>query len=172
MDYLLDDSLAEIAPFLNHRRPELTELLAIAADIKIQLKDFSKESPYWTVCWGDPHSGNIHFTADNQMTLFDFDQCGYSWRTFDIAKFMQVALQTGLSHRVRAAFIEGYQNVTPLDVREFEGLKPLTQAAHIWAWSISLNTAQHYDYSRLDHAYFKQRLEQLKRLKIEDIVKR
>ena len=172
LDYLLDDSLAEIAPFLNHWQPELTELLAIAAEIKIQLKDFSLESPYWTVCWGDPHSGNIHFTEDNRMTLFDFDQCGYGWRTFDIAKFMQVGLQTGLSHRVRAAFIQGYQNITPLEPWEFEALKPLTEAAHVWAWAISLNTAQHYDYSRLDHAYFRQRLEQLKRLTIEDIVRR
>ncbi|WLT40042.1 hypothetical protein NON20_10690 [Synechocystis sp. B12] len=27
--------------------------------------------------------------------LFDFDQCGMGWRAFDIAKFLQVSMQSG-----------------------------------------------------------------------------
>lgn len=168
LDYLLDDSLATITPFLADRRTELAELLATARAIKQQLQLMPIEKPYWGICWGDPHSGNVHFTPDNQMTLFDFDQCGYGWRSFDIGKFGQVGLQTGLSHKVRAAFMSGYQAIAELTSLEIECLPALTQAAHLWAWAISLSTAQHYDYSRLDRHYFRQRLEQLKCLKSHD----
>ena len=108
------------------------------------------------------------FTPDNRLTLFDFDQCGYGWRSFDIAKFGQVCLQTGLSHQVRAAFLSGYQAIAELTSWEIECLPALTQVAHLWAWAISLSTAQHYDYSRLDRHYFRQRLEHLKCLKSHD----
>jgi Ser/Thr protein kinase RdoA (MazF antagonist) len=168
LDYLLDDSLAAIAPFLAGRRPELAELLETAEQIKCQLQQLPSEPPYWGICWGDPHSGNVHFTTDLRMTLFDFDQCGYGWRSFDIAKFGQVSLQTGLSCKVRTAFVAGYQAIAELTSWEIDCLPALTQAAHIWAWAISLSTAKNYNYSRLDGHYFRQRLEQLKCLKSHD----
>ena len=52
---------------------------------------------------------NVHFTEDNQITLFDFDQCGYGWRVFDIAKFLQVSLSAGIKREIRDAFLAGYQ---------------------------------------------------------------
>ena len=168
LNYLLDDSLAIIAPFLENRYPDLRELLATVTQIKSQLRYLPTKSPYWGVCWGDPHSGNVHFTLDNQMTLFDFDQCGYGWRAFDLAKFWQVSLQTGLSNRIREAFLKGYQEVDKLTELELDRLQSFIQMAHIWSWAISLNAARHYDYSRLDKHYFTQRLEQLKRLQSQD----
>jgi Ser/Thr protein kinase RdoA (MazF antagonist) len=168
LDYLLDDSLEIIAPFLEYNPSDLKYLLGAIAEIKNELEDLSRESPYWGICWGDPHSGNVHFTKDNGMTLFDFDQCGYGWRVFDVAKFWQVSLQSGLSRKVREAFLKGYQSVEPLTEAEISALQALTQTAYIWSWSISLSSTQMYDYSRLDKSYFRQRLETLKRLKSKD----
>jgi Ser/Thr protein kinase RdoA (MazF antagonist) len=107
LEYLLDDSLQIIAPFFHHRPQDLRYLLDAIARIKRDLQNLPTEPPYWVVCWGDPHSGNVHIARDNQMTLFDFDQCGYGWRVFDIAKFWQVSLQSGLSRTVRQAFLDG-----------------------------------------------------------------
>jgi len=87
LDYLLDNSWQIIAPFLHHKSQDLAYLGDAIAQIKHQLQDFPQEPPFWGICWGDPHSGNAHFTPDNQITLFDFDQCGYGWRIFEIAKF-------------------------------------------------------------------------------------
>ncbi|ACK69445.1 aminoglycoside phosphotransferase [Gloeothece citriformis PCC 7424] len=167
-DYLLERSSDTIAPFLHHRHEDLQFLIKTIQEIKQQLNLLPTHAPYWGICWGDPHSGNVHFTSDNQMTLFDFDQCGYGWRAFDIAKFLQVSLQTGLSRKVRDAFIDGYQSCELLSAVELETLQALTQTAYIWSWAISLNSAKHYDYSRLDRYYFSQRLERLKRLKSKD----
>lgn len=167
LEYLLDDSLKIIAPCLRHRTTDWDYLVEAIAQLKHQLQ-LSKEPPFWGICWGDPHSGNAHFTTEGKVTLFDFDQCGYGWRAFDIAKFLQVSLSTGISKCVREAFLAGYQAVCEVTDQELASLQALTQTAHIWTWAISLNAAIIHNYSRLDDSYFQKRLEQLKRLKSPD----
>jgi Ser/Thr protein kinase RdoA (MazF antagonist) len=164
LDYLLDDSLVAIAPFLQHRPQDLTYIETVIDKIRYQLRHLSQKPPFWVVCWGDPHSGNAHFTAENAVTLFDFDQCGYGWRSFEIGKFLQVALSAGIGRRIRDAFIGGYQSLQPLTEEELNSLQYLTQAAHIWAWSIGLSHERLHNYSRLDDSYFNHRMEQLKML--------
>ncbi|MGI0487209.1 homoserine kinase [Pantanalinema rosaneae CENA516] len=165
LDYLLHDSFHAIAPFLQQRSADLTYLTDVVEQLHSQLHPFPMEPPLWGICWGDPHSGNVHFTPEQQMTLFDFDQCGYGWRIFEIAKFLQVALHSGLGAKVREAFISGYQTVAPLLEDELASLQAFTQVAHIWAWAICLNNTQRYDYSRLDGSYFQSRIEHLKMLR-------
>jgi Ser/Thr protein kinase RdoA (MazF antagonist) len=169
LEHLLNDSWQIIAPFLHQRTQDLRCLLEAIARIKQDLQDLPTEAPYWgVVCWGDPHSGNVHITSDHRLTLFDFDQCGYGWRIFDIAKFWQVGLQKGLSRTVRQAFLDGYRSYEKITDLELDSLQALTQAAYIWAWAIALNHTKFYDYSRLDNSYFSQRLERLKRLTCKD----
>lgn len=165
LNYLLEQSLGAIAPFMDHRTAEWKYLLETSLQIKKQVKCLPMEPPYWTICWGDPHSGNVHFTVNNQLTLFDFDQCGFGWRAFDVAKFLQVSLQTGLNRAVRDSFLAGYQSITTLTFRELDCLQVLTQVAYIWSWAIHLNSIKLYDYSRLDGRYFTCRLQQLKQLR-------
>jgi Ser/Thr protein kinase RdoA (MazF antagonist) len=165
LDYLLHDSFRAIAPFLQQRSADLEYFTDVINQLDLHLTHFPIEPPLWGICWGDPHSGNVHFTPDQQMTLFDFDQCGYGWRIFEIAKFLQVALHSGLGAKVREAFISGYQTVTPLMEEEIASLQAFTQVAHIWAWAICLNNTRLYDYSRLDSSYFHSRIEHLKMLR-------
>jgi Ser/Thr protein kinase RdoA (MazF antagonist) len=164
IQYLLDESVQAILPFLQNSHDRQC-LLETVDKIKHQLQDFPQEPPYWGICWGDPHSGNAHFTPNNEVTLFDFDQCGYGWRTFELGKFLQVSLNTGVSPRVRDAFLGGYQAIQPLAESELVALQPFTQMAHIWAWAISLNAAIFHNYCRLDERYFYHHLERLKMLK-------
>jgi Ser/Thr protein kinase RdoA (MazF antagonist) len=166
INYLLDDSLRDLSPFFNNAaRDYLQEAIA---HIKEQIHDLPQELPLWSVCWGDPHSGNVHFTENNDITLFDFDQCGYGWRSFDIAKFLQVTLQAGISPSVRKAFLQGYQTVQPLEEIELKCMQPLMQAAQIWSWAISVKSAIVHNHSKLDHSYFHQRLEHFKMLRSPD----
>jgi len=168
LEYLLDQSFRAIAPFLQPNSPDLHYLQDTIDQIKQQIWDFPKQPPYWVVCWGDPHSGNAHFTTDQTVTLFDFDQCGYGWRAFELAKFLQVSLGAGISPKVRQAFITGYQSVQPLTDPEVAAIQPFTQTAHIWAWAICINHETLHNYSRLDRHYFHFRLQQLKMLRSPD----
>ncbi|BAZ44508.1 aminoglycoside phosphotransferase [Chondrocystis sp. NIES-4102] len=164
LKYLLDDSIEVITPYLRQRHNDLSYLLDTVNGIKQQLRDFEQTAPLWSVCWGDPHSGNVHFTTDNQITLFDFDQCGYGWRVFDLAKFLQVSLSAGINRLVRDAFLESYQTVIQLSEAEIASMQNLTQMAHIWAWAININATAIHNWSRLDDFYVKKYLNQLRRL--------
>lgn len=164
LKYLLDDSLEVIRPYLCQSDKDLLYLEETIAKIRQQVSCLEQKSPLWSVCWGDPHSGNVHFTVDNQITLFDFDQCGYGWRIFDLAKFLQVSLSAGIKCKVRDAFFVGYQQVQKLTDSELSSLQALTQMAHIWAWAISINATAIHNWSRLDDFYTKKHLHQLKRL--------
>ncbi len=168
LDYLLDDSLQIISPFLEQEYSDFKYLKENIINIKNKLKNLPQESPFWTICWGDPHSGNTHFTIDKQLTLFDFDQCGYGWRIFDIAKFLQKGISTGMHRKVRDAFMYGYQTISTLTSQEIQSLQPLTQTAHIWMWGISINNAMIHNWCILDHSYFNKRLQQLKMLSCHD----
>ena len=168
LKYLLDDSHRIIAPYLQHRSQDLAYLEDAIARIKQQLDILPQEPPFWGICWGDPHSGNVHFTADNKVTLFDFDQCGYGWRVFDLAKFLQVSLCAGVSRKVRDAFFCGYQTVQKLTEIELNSLQALTQTAHIWSWAININAESIHNWSRLDNLYCTKRLQKLKRLSSHD----
>ena len=166
INYLLDDSLRDLSPFFNDStRSYMTEAIA---QIKEQIRHLPKEFPLWSVCWGDPHSGNVHFTETNEITLFDFDQCGYGWRSFDIAKFLQVTLQAGISPSVRKAFLYGYQSVQPLQEIELRCMQPLMRVAQIWSWAISVKSAIVHNHSKLDRSYFHYRLEHFKMLRSPD----
>ena len=168
LGYLLDDSFKVISPYLLRKSQDIAYLEQAIAKIKEQLSCLEKTSPLWSVCWGDPHSGNVHFTKDNQITLFDFDQCGYGWRVFDIAKFLQVSLSAGIKRKIRDGFLAGYQEVQKLTSAELSSLQPLTQMAHLWAWAISINATAIHNWSRLDDFYTKRHLHQLKRLSTKE----
>jgi Ser/Thr protein kinase RdoA (MazF antagonist) len=167
LDYLIDQSLAVVIPAMHHVG-QIEYLQATADHLHQVLQDLPQTAPYWVICWGDPHSGNVHFTPNQVPTLFDFDQCGYGWRSFDVAKFLQMALCSGMRYSVRDAFVEGYQQVQPLSDRELAALAPLTQVAHLWRWAISLNYALKHESSRVDDYYFLHRVGQLKMLKSYD----
>ncbi len=166
-DLLLHRSLAIIDPFLRDRPAEWEFLCETVASIEATMETLSVQIPRRVVCWGDPHSGNVHF-LNQKPTLFDFDQCGYGLRAFDLAKFLQVALQAGLNKRNRDAFLEGYRQVVTLGADEEAALQQLTQAAHIWSWGIGITIGLMHDYSRLTPRYFTQRVQQLKRLTTHD----
>ncbi len=164
---LLDGSLKEIAPFLRHRPDDLSYLQHTVAEIKQKVAHLPQEAPYWVICWGDPHSGNAHFTEENQITLFDFGQCGYGWRAFEFGKFLQTSIRTGMRRSTRDAFLKGYQAVQPVYDEELHTLQAFTQMAHIWSWWIYLNSTKLHNYSQLDDRFFSQRLQQLKMLKTQ-----
>ncbi len=164
LEHLLDDSYSVIAPFLAHYPEELAFLKQKVSEISSELANLPTEPPYWGICWGDPHSGNSHFNAADEITVFDFDQCGYCWHAFDIAKFLQVSLNAGMSRYVRESFFAGYQSVSTLKQQELDVLQALTQTAHIWNWAINIQGAAMHCWSKLDRPYFRHRVETLKRL--------
>ncbi|MEA5506253.1 phosphotransferase [Halotia wernerae UHCC 0503] len=140
-EYLLDWSIAKIKSLYQHREKDINYLQSQSKIIKSQLLKIKLPSsaPEYGIGVGDVHSGNAHFTKQNQPTLFDFDQCGYGWRAFDIAKFLHVAMKMKIDVIIRNSFIEGYQTIRQLSEAEISSIPVFIKAAHIWVMGISAN---------------------------------
>lgn len=138
-EFLLERSMQAITLLYEHRRSDLAYLQAQIEKIKAQLQalELPNSPPAYGICVGDVHSGNAHFNEQNQPTLFDFDQCGYGWRAFDIAKFIHVAITWKIDGTVRNFFLEGYQAIRQLDIAELASVPIFIKAAHIWVMGIS-----------------------------------
>ena len=140
-EYLLDWSMKAITPLYKHRESDIDYLQKQVDKIKSQIETFKLpfSAPAYGICVGDVHSGNAHFTEQNLPTLFDFDQCGYGWRAFDIGKFLHVALRMKIEVKVRNSFIEGYQAIRKLEDAELASIPVFVKAAHIWVMGINTN---------------------------------
>ncbi|MBW4502522.1 MAG: phosphotransferase [Scytonema hyalinum WJT4-NPBG1] len=143
-DYLLDWSIQAMTPLYQHQESEINYLQKQVGKIKRQLEKFQLPLlvPAYGICVGDVHSGNTYFTEQNEPTLFDFDQCGYGWRAFDIAKFLQVAMRMKTDVTVRNSFIEGYQSIRKLSETELAAIPVFITAAHIWVMGISASLVE------------------------------
>lgn len=138
-EFLLERSMQAITLVYKQRRSDLEYLQTQVEQIKTQLQalELPNSPPAYGICVGDVHSGNAHFNEQNQPTLFDFDQCGYGWRAFDIAKFMHVAITWKIDGTARNFFLEGYQAIRQLDMVELASVPIFIKAAHIWVMGIS-----------------------------------
>ena len=87
--YLIDRSLASIARYFSHRPRDLDYLCRLAAALAEKIRQLlpGTATPEYGLCHADLHPYNVRWEQD-EMTLFDFDLCGYGWRAYDIAVFL------------------------------------------------------------------------------------
>lgn len=136
---LLDASINAVAPLYKHRKTDIEYLYKQAEKLKSKLMalNLPKYPPFHGVCIGDIHSGNAPFTQLNQPTLFDFDQCGYGWRSFDIGKFINTSIAWKIDSKIISSFLDGYQTIRQISNIEVEAMPLFTKIAHLWVMGIS-----------------------------------
>lgn len=67
----------------------------------------------------------MHFQGD-QVTLFDFDHCGYGWRAYDLAPFYHAP------DALQKAFFQGYETLRPLTQGERDCLPIFAKLRMLW----------------------------------------
>ncbi len=142
-EYLLDWAWTSISSLFEYKRRDCRFIQAQVEHVKAEIEALKlpKQSPDYGICVGDVHSGNAHFSEANEPTLFDFDQCGYGWRAFDIAKFLHVSYTWKIDKIVCQAFLAGYQTIRKLNDLELASIPVFTKAAHIWVMGINASVA-------------------------------
>ena len=88
-DQLFLDRSIEILDNYSKFNPsfDLLFLKDVVKQLKLQIQE-NYGSWGWGLCHGDFHSGNIHRKDDGNLTIFDFDFCGYGWRAYDVSPFL------------------------------------------------------------------------------------
>ena len=131
---LLTRSLERMRPTLDQADSKVASFIEdTAARIGDQLRDFEPGPAGWGIIHADPQVLNCHVTSDGALGFFDFDLCGFGWRTYDIAYCMRHTGPLGdpWADGIRSAVLAGYDSVRPLSDAEYRMLPVLGQAAWI-----------------------------------------
>jgi Ser/Thr protein kinase RdoA (MazF antagonist) len=130
---LLYESFNAIKPFIEDRKDDLADLNEVITKLAQKFERISLGDLSFGICHGDFYPSNYHISANNEITLFDFDACCCSWFVMDIAAFCYVITRFYKNaKKINEAFLRGYQEIRPLNKVEID-LIPCFGAIHrIW----------------------------------------
>lgn len=160
--YLLDQSLITIEPFIDSESQ--TYLKTLQTKIHRDLPSLPHEAGIFGICTGDINPQNFHINSKNKITLFDFDQCGYGYRAFEIGKFLSSIHSLKTKNKIGKAFIEGYQDVRRLITTEVQSIPYFEMISVIWVMAIHAKNADRIGHKWLEKPFWDKRLDILKEL--------
>ncbi|OED44828.1 hypothetical protein AB833_00650 [Chromatiales bacterium (ex Bugula neritina AB1)] len=117
---LLKNSMVYIRDYMAHRPEALSSIEKIAQDTCAVVKAVPEESLNAGICHGDLHGGNMHI-HEGKVTHFDFEECAFGYRVYDLATFKWGGACVGSGKRGVErwlAFLEGYESVRELSESE------------------------------------------------------
>ena len=155
ISHLLDDSISAIEPFLVSR--DIKFLTSLKDSIKNALPNLPKHDEIYGPCLGDVNLTNFHIDAEN-ITLFDFDQCGYAFRAFELAKFKSSLYSIQNKEDLFRSFLHGYQEIRLLDKDELKSIPYYEIIALIWVMAIHAINANRIGYKMLEKPFWRRRL--------------
>lgn len=161
LPFLLSDSVTAILPYLKAAE-DIEYLQQIAQKLEQKLQPIESSLPQ-VICQGDVNPTNFHITADKQITLFDFDQCGIGARVFEIAKFQASIHFLENSQAITEAFIDGYEQLASALSQQEREVLPFYQAvAVIWVMAIRPSNAEWIGHQLLQYDFWQHRLSMLR----------
>ena len=154
--HLLDESIFSIQPFVDEEA--YNYLCTLQNELKKNLPKLSQASPVYGICLGDVNPTNFHINKNNKITLFDFDQCGYGHRAFEIGKFISSIQSIEAKVDIAEAFIDGYQQVRHLIQDELRAIPYFVKISLIWVMAIHVYNANHIGHKWLEKPFWDRHL--------------
>ncbi|MDH5693292.1 MAG: phosphotransferase [Gammaproteobacteria bacterium] len=162
LPYLLDQSITRIEPFIDE--DDLDYLKKLQAMLHHELSRLTKSREIYGICSGDVNAHNFHITLDDRITLFDFDQCGYGFRAFEIAKYFSSLYKNQQASQIREAFLRGYQKVRILENTELATIPYFEIVAVIWVMAIHVDNGEYIGHKHLESDFWDQKFVTLREL--------
>lgn len=138
---LLDAPVQIITPLLAHRPHDVAYLKELAQHLRDQLNQLPQTPPIYGLCHGDLHKTNVLCDQNNQLTIIDFDCCGYGWRAYDLAVLFWSTRHLPQAAPVRAAFLRGYTEQRSLAAQELASIPRFVAAQHICITAVEIEQA-------------------------------
>ena len=165
LHYLVDESIMAIRPFLESDAQSYVD--GLQKGLRLSWPDIPREPGMFGICIGDVNPTNFHITSDRAITLFDFDQCGFGFRAFEIAKFASSLRSHSMKRALVCAFLNGYQERRVLSRVEREAIPYFEMVAHLWVMAIHVENVNRIGYKRLEKPYWDRSLAILKELEAQ-----
>jgi Ser/Thr protein kinase RdoA (MazF antagonist) len=93
---------------------ELTLLERLAATIDRRLRAYGQADERFGLIHADIRLANL-LVDDGHVRVIDFDDCGFAWFMYDFATTVSFMEDHPRVPELRAAWLEGYRSVAPLD---------------------------------------------------------
>jgi len=161
LDYLLDQSVNQILPMLSEKQK--LQLIEIQTELHYNIPQIPFENPSACFCSGDVNNTNFHIN-NNKITVFDFDQCGYGLRCFEIAKYYSSLLNLNdldKLNNIQKSFLSGYQSVTELEPNELIAIPYFVCVSLIWVMAIHVDNINLIGSKYLDMSFWNRRMTNL-----------
>lgn len=162
LPYLLDASIDAVVPFIDS--DARSYLYDLQEQLGAVLPGLPKEAGVYGICIGDVNPTNFHINPDDRITLFDFDQCGYGYRAFEIGKFMASIHAHGEKRAIADAFLGGYQEERRLSRTELDMIPYFEVLSVIWVMAIHAYNVDRIGHKLLEKPFWDRRLAILREL--------
>lgn len=160
--YLIGASIAAISRFLD--AGARAYLQALGERLQQDWPNIPKATDTFGLCIGDVNATNVHIDTDGSLTLFDFDQCGYGYRAFEIAKFASSLRDDALKPDLLEAFLAGYEHVRTLSPAERQAIPYFELVATVWVLAIHAWNVDRIGHKRLEKPFWDRNLATVKAL--------
>ena len=164
LSFLVDRSLKQIKPFLNSRQNAY--LQNIQSKIKSGISNLNIDNDDFGICIGDVNPSNFHISKEKVITHFDFDQCGYGYRAFELGKFSSSLYGYESKKENMQAFLHGYNSVRQLTTIEKMTIPYFEIASIIWVMSIHVSNANKIGYKYLENPFWVNRIGRIEALDV------
>ena len=104
------------------------------------MQDIRDQDADYGLCHGDFHGWNAHYHADT-LTFFDFDDCGYGWRAYDLAVFRWDARLDEKEDERWEAFVKGYRSKREISDADLKLTTTFMAIRDIWLMGCLLYTS-------------------------------
>ena len=168
LNNFIDDSVKSITPFLSHRPKELELLNQYASDARDEVARVGEEGMDVGFCHGDVHGGNAHL-HNGVLTHFDFEECGFGYRVFDLATFKWAFNLEDSNSEKWLAFVEGYESVRKFSAADSELVDTFVLLRHIWLIAFHMRNADDFGGELTSDGYIDHQWRKLKSFNREGI---
>lgn len=126
---MVEETAEHLRSLLRHRQADECYISKLVELLRNRKSEFLAERLDVGVCHGDVHAGNCGID-DGIATMFDFDECGSSWRAYDLATFRWSAI--GQDDAIWHAFLRGYRSSRPLVKADLCAVPVLVVLRQLW----------------------------------------
>lgn len=157
---ILVDSLNKVSAFLSSDTEEMNFMKSAQSYLMKEFESADKSQIRQGIVHLDIWFDNLNITADNQITIFDFDFCGNGWLCLDVAyyilqlhnieKYEAKDYQPKVDH-----FLKGYEWVTPLSAEEKRLIPMLGVSLYFFYLGVQCQRYDNWSNSFLSENYLK-----------------
>ncbi|MEK4877985.1 MULTISPECIES: phosphotransferase [Paenibacillus] len=132
------DSLYEIQESIREISSEdRLVLVKICQSIEKKIKLYTDSHPPMGICHGDLHGYNMHIGKDGNITHFDFEFVGFSWRIYDVSVFcweLHFNCQYSMKKKkeIWNTYLNSYTENNSINPKDYEMIPYFVLLRQIW----------------------------------------